>query len=400
MNNIQHLNYKCLSLDISHVNIRSLIANLGEFKNWVNNDHCDIVAVTETWLQAGSMIDIVNIDGYKFIRQDRLTRGGGVGMYIKNNLNFSIIFKISDEVLECIWVKIVIDKIIYAFGIVYRPPNANITIFLERIEEIFLNIYAAYDQIICTGDFNINMLNTDSYTTYRFTTILESLNLCQIIKDPTRVTSSSISLIDLIITNLDNNLCTAIVENNQLSDHFAIKCKVKINSHIQESFKTIKFRNLKNINFNQFQDDLERMPWPLIYESDDVNIKIDLLNKYILDLFELHAPLQSRKSKKTKPYMPWITENIKLMQKLRDRALGRYRKTRLIQHWDYYKQLRNVTNAAIKAEKRAYLNYTFSNTNIKEKWRVLQKLNVAKKTSKLIPEHLQQVDDINNFIIN
>lgn len=53
-----------------------------------------------------------------------------------------------------------------------------------------------------------------------------------------------------------------------------------------------------------------------------------------------------------------ITENIKLMQRLRDRALKRYKRTKMETHWVYYKHLRNFTTAFIR--KKAYFAYIFA----------------------------------------
>ncbi|KAG5880785.1 hypothetical protein JTB14_015294 [Gonioctena quinquepunctata] len=47
------------------------------------------------------------------------------------------------------------------------------------------------------------------------------------------------------------------------------------------------------------------------------------------------------------------------------KALARFKNSKLPQHWSYYKELRNLTNEAIKAEKKAYLNFKLNNTNIK-----------------------------------
>ncbi|KAG5872254.1 hypothetical protein JTB14_009017 [Gonioctena quinquepunctata] len=80
-------------------------------------------------------------------------------------------------------------------------------------------------------------------------------------------------------------------------------------------------------------------------------------------------------------YTPWITDNIKLMQKPQ-----LDKNSRLPQHWTYYKELRNLTNIAIKAEKKAYLNFKLNNTDIKGEWNELKKLNVTKSGNKELPK--------------
>nr|CAI5846780.1 unnamed protein product [Callosobruchus analis] len=47
-------------------------------------DDYDVFAVSETWLSKNISSDVVKISHYSFFRQDRGSRGGGVGIYIKN----------------------------------------------------------------------------------------------------------------------------------------------------------------------------------------------------------------------------------------------------------------------------------------------------------------------------
>ena len=64
----------------------------------------------------------------------------------------------------------------------------------------------------------------------------------------------------------------------------------------------------------------------------------------------IHAPIKT--SRFTKPPSPWITDNIKLMMNLRDKALSKYKRTQNVNHWNYYKELRNYTTFAIRTEKK------------------------------------------------
>lgn len=58
-----------------------------------------------------------------------------------------------------------------------------------------------------------------------------------------------------------------------------------------------------------------------------------------------------------KPYNPWITPNIKLLIKLRDKAHKKYLKNRTEGNLQYYRELRNYTKHAINREKIAYFNH-------------------------------------------
>lgn len=354
--------------NVSHLNVRSLIPHFVDFRNYVLDTDCDVVGVTETWLNPEIDINLIHLEDYKFIRLDRPTRGGGVGMYIKEKFKYELILSECNENIEYLWIKLWVGNTTVAIGTLYRQPKSNYLQFLDEVENMFSNIFSNFDYLICVGDFNINMLDIDNSNTIRFCDILEAFNLTQIIKEPTRDSS----LLDLIITNIDSNFCNDSVDHNLVADHSAINCKFN-NFYIkpQEQIK-ITYRCLTKINYENFQRDLSSMPWHNIYTVNDIDEMVNLLNTYIMTVLELHAPKKTIIRKRIK-YTPWITENIILMQKLRDKALQKFRRTQLPQHWSYYKQLRNFTNNAIKAEKRAYLNFKFQNCNIKEKWSELKK---------------------------
>ncbi|XP_074036181.1 uncharacterized protein [Leptinotarsa decemlineata] len=115
-------------------------------------------------------------------------------------------------------------------------------------------------------------------------------------------------------------------------------------------------------------------------------------------LLELHAPFKTAFIKKK--YKPWITGNIKIMMRERDKKLKKFKRTKNIRDFEEYKHLRNSTNKSVEREKKAYLNFHISrHTN--NAWDTLKKLNIYyKKKKNDIPDHLSDVNDINEFFLN
>ncbi|XP_050497314.1 uncharacterized protein LOC126878567 [Diabrotica virgifera virgifera] len=83
------------------------------------------------------------------------------------------------------------------------------------------------------------------------------------------------------------------------------------------------------------------------------------------------------------------------MQKMRNQALNRYRRSRNPEHWNYYKQIRNLITSTIRREKKIYLNNKLQNCNIKEKWNELRKINVLNRKQNHIPDNLKDVNKLN-----
>lgn len=170
------------------------------------------------------------------------------------------------------------------------------------------------------------------------------------------------------------------------------------NSHDQHV--SFFYRSLRRINFHDFQRDLEMLPWDNIMNIQNIDEKVDFFNDCMLGLIEAHAPLKQYRKKSNYNYAPWITDNIKLLQKLRNKALKRFKKTKLPEYYNYYKQLRNYTTAAIRANKKAYIRTKFRNCNVKEKWKELKKLDLTKKKQIDIPTKLSNVNEMNDYFVN
>nr|CAH7757384.1 unnamed protein product [Callosobruchus chinensis] len=74
------------------------------------------------------------------------------------------------------------------------------------------------------------------------------------------------------------------------------------------------FRDFKNFDQERFTADLFSINW----------IDAKFISDNIIALFDHHAPLKTIRV--TKPRAPWLTPNLKLLMKLRDKALHRFRK--------------------------------------------------------------------------
>ena len=82
----------------------------------------------------------------------------------------------------------------------YRPPNANSSIF-QCFEAVLQRLDDTGKDYLILGDMNCDMLSPQSWHTKRFSDILKNYGAGQCIKSPTRVTSQTSTLVDVILTN-------------------------------------------------------------------------------------------------------------------------------------------------------------------------------------------------------
>ena len=77
------------------INVKSLVnsRNFNKFESLVTvlANKPDIIAINQTWEKHDSFGVYRNLSGYTYISNPRLkSKGGGVGLYIKNKLVFSL----------------------------------------------------------------------------------------------------------------------------------------------------------------------------------------------------------------------------------------------------------------------------------------------------------------------
>lgn len=380
-------------MKFAHINIRSLFPKLEVFKETVLTENFDVVAVTETWLNDNITNNMLSIPGYIFLRNDRLARGGGVGIYLKHHLKYTQIQ--TNNEIEQLWIQIVYNNNKICIGSIYRSPSMSYNDFIDVFESSVAELLPECDQIICMGDFNIDLLSPEKNITKHFTDFLESVGLHQIIDQPTRVTVNSSSLLDLILV-LHKDIISkcGILPTHAISDHDLVYCFM--GQGTKQIYNKRTFREFKNLNIEALQGDLNAIPWDIIYNLQKIDEKMNFLHNALLQLQNKHVPLVTRTFKNT--FKPWITDNAKLLQKLRDKAHARFRKTKKTTDYEYYKQLRNHTNLVIKLEQKAYFQQSVQcNTDF---WKTAKKLNILNKRHSEIPDTLKNVNEINNHFIN
>ena len=77
-------------------------------------------------------------------------------------------------------------------------------------------------------------------------------SLVQIIKEPTRVTETTVSVIDHILCNNTEKICQSGVLNIGLSDHFIVYCTRKLSKCFFNKHNTVKVRSVKSYDKNVF----------------------------------------------------------------------------------------------------------------------------------------------------
>ena len=166
----------------------------------------DILTLNETRLDSTFLDCEVQIPGYDIVRSDRNRYGGGVAIYIRTIIPYIIRKDLLQDTLEllCIEVRKPKSKPVL-ISTWYRPPSAKIELF-QKFENFLKLIDNEDKDIIITGDLNCNFSeHTQNQATSKLIDIIDIFQLQQHIQTPTRTTYNSSSLIDLILTHIDDD---------------------------------------------------------------------------------------------------------------------------------------------------------------------------------------------------
>ncbi len=112
-------------------------------------------------------------------------------------------------------------------------------------------------EIYILGDLNINLLAQNVSIAKKLQEIMELYQLTKIIDDPTRITESTKSLLDVCITSSTEKIISLGVIHLGISDHSLIYAIRKLNYVPKtEARNSIEYRNFKHFNAESFLNDL------------------------------------------------------------------------------------------------------------------------------------------------
>ena len=272
--------------------------------------------------------------------------GGGIGIFIKDNLSVNAkVIKLPQTFTqpETIFIELTIKNTKIAVGVMYKPPKIPYGVF-ATIQESLAYITTKYPHTIILGDFNINYLLPDSYPTSFFQlNVTEPFGLTQIIKEPTRITTTSSTLIDLIlVSNSDNVKKSGVVDVPGISDHCLIYMAYAIKKP-KFTPKTITRRDFKFFSEESFLHDINLAPWENVYAVDDseLDMKATIFENTFNSVLDEHAPFKTFTIKN--PKNPWLTSDIRKLMNERDQYKNKFNSIK--------KKLGNISNYT--AEHRA-----------------------------------------------
>ena len=286
----------------------------------------------------------------------------------------------------------------------YRPPNGSVENFVSLVsEKLEEGDNLGRDELICLGDFNINYKRT-SPEKKKLVVWQHRFGLTQLINSNTRCAKSSRSMIDLIFTNMDHCSTSGVINLN-ISDHLPVYV---IKKKIRDTRSKVCFKGRTYLTYNKdtLSDELTHQIRNGFLNGADPNECWDNMEKFLVSFLDKHCPLKTFRTKEKSP--PWVTHDIIIMAKDRDRAWETARASDREVDWAVARQLRNWTNNTVKEAKAHYVKEELRTnaSDPKKFWRNIKNvlpnpssnnINIVNSITNEVMPNDRQAQEINSF---
>lgn len=384
---------------VLHINVRSLLNKVDELHLILENYKTDILCISEHWLSSEDLSNI-KIDNFKIMSAFCRDKGehGGVAIFSNNQIELKSVdcseFCIPRHAEFCC-VELLNKKSLIITT--YRSSSSgNIQIFLEQIHNLIYSFSKKYRYISILGDLNLDIDGNTDYAK-SFKNILGMYGLKHYIHEPTRITPTSRSCLDNVITNINHDQLFTGVFDTDLADHSAVYLKIKNITKVQTD-TLLKKRIINKNRLELFASNLNEISWHDL-KLDDLNS--NEITKKILEIFALNLDLcfPLKICKKTYKKCEWFNNDLREMRKKVFSDKTKFKKTNLMFDWNNYRESRKNYKRAIKNEKRLYYAEKIVNSDNKSKtiWTIVnseRKVNCNETVSSNLTS-----EDLNLFFV-
>ena len=360
--------YDRCNLRMAHLNCRSLLAHLEDILALASDGCIDVFALSETWLdETVSDTELCPRDcGFSIVRNDRNRRGGGVAFLLANHVRYVTRPDLCSGGIETLWLQLFPGSTrSLLVCCAYRSPSC-MAFYDHLSEECELSLSGRVHKLCILGDFNSDLLQPALPHTKLLIQLMKHFNFRELVGRPTRITSSSCSQLDILMTNVFEDFCDSEVIPCSCSDHHLIY------SHYYA--RGIKLINTPNVvTFRSYRrldiDLLSRMlsdnsSWSDVFSITDVDDCVLCFTLVLQGLLDILVPLRRLRIREG-GRNPWLTApDIVSARHLHDKLHRKALRTGCSGDWSAYRRFRNHYTSLLRSAKRSYILRLISDKKI------------------------------------
>ena len=308
-------------------------------------------------------------------------------IYIASHICYSRLKSLEPPDIELIWIKIMQNSSALILGNCYRPPSDFQ--FYSRFYDCLERVRLRYRNVLLVGDFNSDYFRSyegvTSYAGRKLQDILQQFNY-NVMNDrnqPTRVTSVTQTLIDLVVTS-EPEIIKGAIKTTELgiSDHKLVLATIwsKIK---RPPPKTIRARTFRRFDQAAFVKDVENAPWSVcsvFYDPDDCYWA---WSHIFNDICQVHAPYREVKIRSVSVH--WITPQTRHLMNKRLKTLKKAQRLGNPNLWAEYRELRNRVTKEVRLSKSKYYLELFNEAkDCKSYWRLVKNATNGKSIALIL----------------
>ena len=283
-----------------------------------------------------------HVDGFRFIRRDRDIYGDGIIIYWRSDLTFQHVRNVPLlSGVKALLIKLRINKSWLMVMGVYKPPKFKFNMWKDQLYHLFEYATSACEDILVLGDLNCDILHPSNIGSEvrHLLDMCESFNLDCLINEPTRMTTTSQTLIDVSLTNNKRRFLASGTLEPHMSDHRLVFTVMKA-SHRHKKSMMITRRSYKCYDKEKFLSDLSAVPFHVPFIFDDVDDQVWAFHHLFNNVVSEHAPVKRFHIRGG--HVPYMTPEWRRAIRLRNRLWKKYMRQHSESSCSDYKKQRNV----------------------------------------------------------
>ena len=262
-------------------------------------------------------------------------------------------------------------------GVIYRIPNTNMMNFNTTLASVLEQLRMENKLVYLMGDYNIDLFNSETHDlTNAFVDVMYCNEFLPLISRPTRITNSSVTLIDNIFTNNHDNLNCSLsgILVADVSDHFPIfHINRSFSVEVTESFIVTRVFNEKNKQ--KFREPISAVDWTEICNIPDTQNSFSHFHSVLISLQDKCFP-KIRIRKKYSNRKPWLSDGLRNSIRNKNELYHKYKKIPSVKNESSYKSFRNKLNHMLKiVEKKYYRDLIiYHKDNTRKSWSIIKSI--------------------------
>ena len=227
---------------------------------------------------------------------------------------------------------------------VYRPPSFDLALFFNELSNVLDRTFGKFENLLVLGDLNIGLSDQIKIPKSKkefLHELCDAYDLHDLISEPTYITKTSESMIDLILTNYSRSFMHSKTIELGLSDFHKMTITAMKCTYTRQEPVKITYRDCTKFNKEKFAKDFASQSHNLQKDNLDTNTAYNNLIITLKNTSAVHAPMKHRLIRGNQA--PFINKSLSRAIMHRSKLRNKYNRSKSTFDWIAWKNQRNLS---------------------------------------------------------